>query len=185
MNPLRKRVAADSIQSVPRKPGQQSGPTWLQPKRMWAWLERLAYLASCAFILAANGCALHYYDRDSGTEHLWGFGHMKMRAVPRHDDETPMTNAVVAFVTGVRTAGLNLGVGSEFAGVVAGWDSRSRIIIRSEDSEFYLLWPTNAVRLPQDLKDIFTVRVGTDCPFTNGIAAIPMLDTNQSSKTSP
>jgi hypothetical protein len=158
---------------------------FLPPKSTFARMGKLTGLVLSAFILTANGCALHYYDRNSGTEHLWGFGHMKMRAVPQYGDGMPFTNAVVAFVTGVRTAGLNLGVGSEFSGVAAGWDSRSRIIIRSEDSEFYLLWPTNTVRLPQDLKDVFTVRVGTDCPFTNGIVGVPIPGTNHSSRTNP
>jgi hypothetical protein len=124
---------------------------------------------TCALLLFSGGCALHYYDKSSATEHLWGFGHMKMRAVPQRHDEPPFSNAVIAFVTGVRTAGLNFGAGSEFAGIGAGWDSRSRLIIRAEGAEFFLLWPTNTVRLPQDLKDFFTVRVGSDCPFTNGI----------------
>jgi hypothetical protein len=120
-------------------------------------------------IMATSGCAIHYYEKQTGTEHLWGFGHLKMRAVPQRADQPPFTNAVVAFVTGIRTLGAHLGAGEDFAGIAAGWDSRSRLVIAAEDAHFYLLWPTNTVRLPQALKDrLFTVRVGPDFPFTNG-----------------
>ena len=27
-------------------------------------------------ILLTPGCALHYFDSKTGTEHVWGFGHM-------------------------------------------------------------------------------------------------------------
>lgn len=120
-------------------------------------------LALCVCMLA-TGCAVHYFDKQTGTEHLWGFGHLKMKAAPRAEDGAVATNAAVAFVTGVRTLGLNLGAGEEYAGVTAGWDSRFRVIIKQEDSSFCLLWPTNSIWLPQDLKDIFTIRVGTNCP---------------------
>src|SRR5262245_51796638 len=46
--------------------------------------------------------------------------------VPQRGDQPPFTNAVMALVTGVRTLGLSLGAGEDFAGVVAGWDSRAR-----------------------------------------------------------
>jgi len=126
-------------------------------------------LVLCCALLFASGCALHYYDKSTGTEHLWGFGHLKMRAVPQRDDQPPFTNAVMAFVTGIRTFGLHLGGGEDFGGLVVGWDSRSRMVISSENSHFYLLWPTNTIWLPWDLRDrLFTVRVGTNSPFING-----------------
>jgi hypothetical protein len=116
-----------------------------------------------------SGCSVHYYDKDTGTEHLWGFGHLKMRAVPQRDDRPPFTNAVVAVATGVNTLGLGVGAGEDFAGIAAGWDSRSRLLIKQEDSSFYLLWPTNTTCMPHPIRDFFTVRVGPDFPFTNGI----------------
>ncbi|MHB8522851.1 MAG: hypothetical protein ACYDH9_19115 [Limisphaerales bacterium] len=129
----------------------------------------LMALALCATAFLLPGCAVHYYDKTTGTEHLWGFGHLEMRAVPQRGDRPPFTNAVVAFVTGVRTLGLNFGAGDDFAGVAAGWDSRSRLVITAKDSHFYLLWPTNTIWLPKALSDhFFNVRVGPDFPFTNG-----------------
>jgi len=127
-------------------------------------------LAPSAVIVAAcllTGCAVHYYDQNTRTEHLWGFGHLKMRAVPQKDDGVPPTNAVMAFVTGTRTLGLRVGGGEDFAGLSAGWDARSRLTIKTEDSSFYLLWPNNSIWLPRGLKDLFTCRVGPDFPFPN------------------
>jgi hypothetical protein len=125
----------------------------------------------CALIGAvftASGCAIHYFDKQTGTEHLWGVGHMKMRAAPQAGDAPTITNGAVAFVTGVRTFGLNFGVGEDFGGLGAGWDSRSRVIIKAEDAQFYLLWPSNSIWLPWNLKDVFTLRVGTNFPhFAN------------------
>lgn len=114
---------------------------------------------------------MHYYDKSTGTEHLWGFGHLKMRAVPQLKDQPPFTNAVMAFVTGTRNFGIQLSVGEDFGGLVAGWDSRSRMVIHGDNAHFSLLWPTNAIWLPWDLQDrLFTVRVGPDFPFTNNMA---------------
>ena len=36
-------------------------------------------------IVFASGCAVHYYDKETGTEHLWGFGHLRMKAEPSND----------------------------------------------------------------------------------------------------
>jgi hypothetical protein len=127
-------------------------------------------VGSVIVALFVGGCAVHYYDKSTGTEHLWGFGHMKMRAVPQWNDQHPFSNSVMAFATGAHTLGLGLGCGDDYGGLLLGWDCRSRMIIRTEDSHFYLLWPTNTCWLPWDLKErFFTVRVGPELPFTNGL----------------
>lgn len=115
-----------------------------------------------------SGCAVHYYDKATGTEHLWGVGYMKMRAVPQARDVLPPTNAVMAFTTGVQNIGVSLLAGSEQAGIIAGFDSRSRVTIKSDSSQFYLLWPSNTLWLPRDLQNLFTIRVGPEFPHTNG-----------------
>ena len=32
--------------------------------------------------VVSSGCAIKHYDASTGTEHLWGFGHLKMKAAP-------------------------------------------------------------------------------------------------------
>lgn len=135
-----------------------------------AVLTRLFVLGVLMMLfLAGSGCAVHYFDRATGTEHLWGLGHLKMRAVPQHSNQPPWSNAVTAFVTGNQTLGLSLGTGPDHFGFAAGWDSRSRLNVIAPDTSFYLLWPTNSIWLPWQLRDLFTVRVGPDFPFTNGV----------------
>jgi hypothetical protein len=53
-------------------------------------------LIAGAFLVpfVCSGCAVHYYSASTGTEHLWGFGHLKTRAVSQRGDQPPFTNAV-------------------------------------------------------------------------------------------
>ncbi len=37
------------------------------------------------FSYLSTGCAVHYYDQATGTEHLWGFGHLKMAVHPSNE----------------------------------------------------------------------------------------------------
>jgi hypothetical protein len=103
------------------------------------------------------GCAVHWYDEKTGTDHLWGFGHLRMRAVPQPETTTGMGEGPIAFVTGKRSVGAQLGLWQEDFFVGAGLDSRSRIIIPQEGAEFALEWPANALWLPRDLRDLFTL----------------------------
>ena len=99
-------------------------------------------------LLLSTGCALHYFDPKSGTEHLWGFGHMKMKAAPPSE-------GVQAVVKGTETLGLDLGAGQDDYRVAAGWNYRRQILIGSNAS-VRLEWPDG---------DFFNVRVGTLPPF--------------------
>lgn len=116
-------------------------------------------------LLSLTGCSLHWYDEQSGTQHLLGFGYLKMRAIPQPIAEnTTDQQSSIAFVTGHRNLGVQLGGGSDFSGISAGWDSRSRVIIKGSDASFSLLWPTNSIWLPTDIKNLFDVYVGTNFP---------------------
>jgi hypothetical protein len=96
----------------------------------------------------ASGCAVHYFDTKSGTEHLWGFGHMKMKVVPPNE-------GVQAVVKGTETLGFNLAAGQEDYHIGLGWDYRRRIVV-SSNAAVRLEWPNG---------DFFNVRVGTIPPF--------------------
>jgi hypothetical protein len=93
------------------------------------------------------GCAVHYYDKATGTENLWGFGHLKMAVHP--SDE-----GVAAVVKGTQTLGLGLGVGRQDYYLTAGW-SNQRYITVAENTSVRFEWP-NA--------DFFNIRVGTNFP---------------------
>lgn len=103
----------------------------------------------CA-LLAGSGCALHYYDQRTGTEHVWGIGHVRMKAAP-------VTDKIDSVVSGTSAIGMNVGAGREEYYFSAGWDYRRRIVIGT-NAAMALEWP-NA--------DFFNVRVGTNPPFLN------------------
>ena len=106
-------------------------------------------------LLLLNGCALKYYDANTGTEHLWGFGHFRMKAPPRNADR--------AFVTGSQMLGLNLRAGRDDYGIGVGYDSHSRVTM-PPNGTLCLEWPTNVSPLPRAMRDLFTARIGTNFP---------------------
>lgn len=110
-------------------------------------------VVACAGL--STGCAIKYYDARSGTEHLWGFGHFRMKAYPES------TNAPL--VVGTHMLGLNLRAGRDDYGIGVGYDARSRITMPTSGT-LCMEWPTNVSLLPREMRDLFTVRVGTNLP---------------------
>ena len=108
----------------------------------------VTHAVTLAFLLPLTGCAIRYYDKQSGTEHLWGFGHMKMKVAP--PDE-----GVQAVVKGTSSLGLDIGAGQDDYRIAAGWYSRRQIIV-SSNAAVRFEWPNG---------DFFKVRVGTLPPF--------------------
>ena len=106
----------------------------------------------CGVVIAllpfGTGCAVHYYDARTGVEHVWGIGHLQMKAAP-------VTDGIDSVVSGRSLAGIGLGAGRDDYYVTAGWDYRRRIVVGT-NAALSLEWP-NA--------DFFNVRVGTNPPF--------------------
>jgi len=107
----------------------------------------LLTLALCATAFLLPGCAVHYYDPSTGTENLWGFGHMKMAVQPANE-------GVRAVINGTQTLGLGLGLGQQDYYVLAGWNSQ-RMLRVADNTSVRFEWPT---------ADFFNVRVGTNFP---------------------
>ena len=103
-------------------------------------------LTACFCLL--NGCAIHYFDRSTGTEHIWGIGHMRMKLGKANE-------GVRAVVTGTDTLGIAAGSGLSERYVALGWQRLSRLQVVGEDSVVRLEWPTS---------DLFSVRVGSELP---------------------
>jgi hypothetical protein len=114
-------------------------------------------LVCCALTFLFSGCAIHYFDPRTGAEHLWGFGHMKMKSAPV-DDRAEMV------VTGVETLGVSIGAGRDNSHVMAGWNNQQRIVL-STNTSVSLAWPD---------EDFFNVRLGRTPPFlTNAPKSTP------------
>src|SRR5882672_10117791 len=102
----------------------------------------------CGLLFLSAGCAVHYYDKNTGTEHLWGFGHLKMKINSPNE-------GVQAVVKGIETLGFDIGAGQEEYYISLAWDYRRQIMISSNTS-VRLEWPNG---------NFFNVRVGTIPPF--------------------
>lgn len=102
-----------------------------------------------AGLLITSGCAIQYYDPDTQTEHLWGFGHMKMRIAPP-------VEGVQALVKGKEVIGASIGFGGADGHFLLGWNSYKQVQIVGESTSIRLEWPTS---------DPFDIRVGTCPPF--------------------
>lgn len=112
-------------------------------RRAECWL--LGAVSAAVF----GGCGLHYYDSKTGVEHLWGFGHMRMRV-------QPPDAGVQAVVKGYSVVGVKVGGSEDDYGVSLGYDSQRRILISQSNAAFGLEWPNAS---------FFNVRIGTNPPF--------------------
>ncbi len=94
------------------------------------------------------GCALQYVDRETGTTHLYGFGHMRVRVPPSNEGKS-------AVYTGVDTLGLGVGLGSSQRYLTAGWCRNTELLLY-DDASLRLEWPS---------RDPFDIHFGSLPPF--------------------
>ncbi len=105
-------------------------------------------LILAGIVVFVPACAITYFDEETGVAHIWGFGHMKMKA------SAPLEECR-ATVAGVETLGLALGVGAQDYYVLLGWDNRRLLRILHRDTSVRLEWPSS---------DFFDIRVGSEPP---------------------
>lgn len=96
----------------------------------------------------SGGCAIHYYDPKTGAEHLWGIGHMVMRAAAPDEGHR-------AVVRGVDVLGLVFRYLDDRISLSVGWEKQRRLEIIDADTAIRLEWPTS---------DLLSIRVGSDWP---------------------
>lgn len=111
--------------------------------------DRLMIGLMCSLCLfAASGCAIQYFDPATGTEHLWGFGHLRMKV-------GDVNEGVRAVVTGTETLGIAAGSVASERRITVGWERVSRFRVLDADSSVRLEWPS---------ADLFSVRLGSAFP---------------------
>jgi hypothetical protein len=101
---------------------------------MGAFATLKLYVLTAIVLASSAGCALHYYDPATATEHLWGIGHMAMRVgVPNEGLKT----------LGYRTdvVGFSIGCGDRETFLGCGWNARQQIEILDENTSVWLSWP--------------------------------------------
>jgi hypothetical protein len=125
----------------------------LKPLRLRRRRIRIDCLAGwCgAWLLASTGCAIQYYDPKTGAEHLWGFGHLRLKV-------QPPAGAVSAVVAGQETFGFGAGTTAAGGHLAVGWRDERRIVVNPTNASVRLEWPD---------ADFLKVRVGSDPPFAS------------------
>ncbi len=96
-------------------------------------------------IVSSQGCAIYYHDTESGADHIWGFGHLAMKATPPLDGKQ-------AIVRKVTLTGAAIGIEEGSFGISVGFDQRERIDVY-ENTLVKIEKPTN--------KDFFYFKIGT------------------------
>ena len=74
-----------------------------------------------------SGCAIYYRDRDTGAEHIWGFGHLAVKTLPPNEGKQ-------ALVQRMTLTGIAVGMDNGSLGVSAGYDRRAPILIFDENA---------------------------------------------------
>lgn len=114
-----------------------------------------AYPARLFFVVAIvlggdllTGCAIHYFDPKTGAEHIWGVGHMVMKASAANEGHR-------ALVRGTEVIGFTVGMVGRQSYVTAGWERRQQIDVVDDSTAIRFEWPNSS---------FFKVRVGSEWP---------------------
>lgn len=115
---------------------------------MFYFVRLIVHLILVLILLASSGCAIHYFDAKSGTEHIWGIGHMAMK---------PGTPSEGLKAVGRRTdvVGISAGRSQEGMYLELGWGGRQRIEIVDENTQLCLAWPHDS---------FYNARIGSEFP---------------------
>lgn len=104
----------------------------------------ISLLITLGFLL--SGCAIYYRDRDTGAEHIFGFGHLSVKTIPPNDGKQ-------ALVQRMTLSGIAVGMDNGSLGISAGYDRREHILISGENT---------AVTIePHPSRDYFYFKIGT------------------------
>ena len=114
------------------------------------WPAKAVFLSLySAIILTLFGCAVHYYDEKTQTEHLWGFGHMKMKASAPNEE-------LKATVSQTDILGFGVSKSEDDFSLIGGLSQKKHLDVVDENTAVRLEWPDNS---------IFNVRIGSKPPF--------------------
>lgn len=106
-----------------------------------------------------TGCAFYYRDRDSGAEHIWGFGHLATKV-------TPTLEGKKALIQKMMLTGVSVGIDNGSLGVSVGYDVREHILIYDENTAISILRPQS--------DDPFYYQIGTYPPIYLLIGTDPL-----------
>ena len=93
-----------------------------------------------------SGCAVYYRDRETGAEHIWGFGHLAVKTIPPSKGKQ-------ALIQKMTLTGVAVGVDNGSFGVSVGYDAREHILIYDENTAITIKRPPS--------NDPFYFKIGT------------------------
>lgn len=108
--------------------------------------HNLKIIIAIILSLFVSGCAVYYRDAESGAEHIWGFGHLAMKA-------TPPLEGKQALIKKATLTGIAVGIEDGSFGFSVGMDQRERIIIYDENAAICIQRPPS--------NDFFYFKIGT------------------------
>jgi hypothetical protein len=111
------------------------------------WRSTLAFLA---YAVLLGGCAIQYYDPETGINHVWGLGHMSMKMSPPNE-------RLQAVIRATSVLGLSIGRTHDRTYLTLGYDSEQQTDIVAESTSVRLEWPAS---------DLFNLRAGSNWPAT-------------------
>mgnify|MGYP001050769475 CR=1 FL=1 len=91
-------------------------------------------LLAIVFAWASVGCAIHYSDSKTGTEHVWGFGHLAVKATNTIQNKK-------AVVRGATLFGVSLGLRDHSPVIVIGWERLQTVEVVDGNTDFSLQGP--------------------------------------------
>ncbi len=106
--------------------------------------QNIGMLVLVGFLL--SGCAIYYRDRDTGAEHIFGFGHLSVKTIPPHEGKQ-------AIVQRMTLTGLAAGLDNGSLGVSVGYDRREHILISGDNTAITIE--------SHPSKDYFYFKIGT------------------------
>lgn len=110
-----------------------------------------SFLLSAVVLVLFSGCAVHYYDKKTGAEHIFGFGHMVMKVSTPEDSHH-------AIVQGTDIVGFGIGKNRDGGYFSLGWDRRRKIEVIDENTTVDLFWPDS---------NFLNTRIGSSWPKDN------------------
>ncbi|MEQ1816760.1 MAG: hypothetical protein ABL861_09935 [Nitrosomonas sp.] len=93
-----------------------------------------------------SGCAVYYRDRDSGIEHIWGFGHLSVKVTAPSEEKQ-------AIIQRTTLTGVSTGLDNGSLGMSVGYDRREHIIIYDENTVITIQRPPS--------NDFFYFKIGS------------------------
>ncbi|MFI5399050.1 MAG: hypothetical protein ACHQ9S_26260 [Candidatus Binatia bacterium] len=106
------------------------------------------FLPALVVCVPLVGCAIQYTDSKTGADHIWGFGHLAMKATVPNEGKK-------AVVRGVTLCGVALGLRDGHAFFEIGWEEQQRVEVVDENTQ---------VRLEAPSSDLLNIRVGSRPP---------------------